>query len=406
MCAPNRLSPQDLARLARALGADLKIQPMPELPEVESLTPNPAPLARSAASSSARESARSRCAAASADFAAQITRPQNREHRAPRKISDRRSDGDHIILVHLGMSGSLTHRRPGFDGADFDPRHDHLEFSLDDDTRLVYNDPRRFGMVRLIARDALAAIAELQRNRPRAVLRSLQRRNIYADKARGRRAAIKNLIMDQRIVAGRREYLRLRDSVSRARAPDPPRRHGHRAPSWKKSSAVHARGPARRDRQPRHHLSQLSRLARTPRPLRHDACRSTAARANAAISARRRLRNVVVGQRASFYCPMCQMLARRGDLSMSKTILAARDSPRCFAMPLACCATSSLARRRTPRRIDWKRSTPRRSATFAVYLRFDTTNPPDNTAAAIAFMKSDPRQGRNRQPRPSSAAAA
>src|SRR6202050_3263510 len=77
-------------------------------------------------------------------------------------------DGDHVLLVHLGMSGSLTHRHDGFDAGEFNPHHDHLEFSLDDGSRLVYNDPRRVGMVRL----------------------------------GGRTAWIKNLIMYQRIVAG------------------------------------------------------------------------------------------------------------------------------------------------------------------------------------------------------------
>src|ERR1700685_4223484 len=57
-------------------------------------------------------------------------------------------DGDGVMLVHLGMPGSLTHRHEGFDAGEFNPHHDHLEFSLDDGSRLVYNDPPRFGMGR------------------------------------------------------------------------------------------------------------------------------------------------------------------------------------------------------------------------------------------------------------------
>jgi len=53
-------------------------------------------------------------------------------------------------------------RRANFLVGEFDPRHDHLDFSLDDDSSLVYNDPRRFGMVRLIARAMLASTAELK----------------------------------------------------------------------------------------------------------------------------------------------------------------------------------------------------------------------------------------------------
>src|SRR5216684_3792710 len=100
-------------------------------------------------------------------------------------------DGDYVILVHLGMSGSLTHRRDGFDTDDFDPRHDHLEFSLDDGSRLVYNDPRRFGMVRLVERVALASTAELKGLGPEPLSREFHA--VYlAEKARGRTGAIKN----------------------------------------------------------------------------------------------------------------------------------------------------------------------------------------------------------------------
>ena len=131
------------------------------------------------------------------------------EHRrtANRRLSRRAKylivefDGDYVMLVHLGMSGSLTHRIDGFDTDDFDPRHDHLEFSLDDDSRLVYNDPRRFGMVRLVERAALASTAELKSLGPEPLSREFNA-NYLAEKARGRRVAIKNLIMDQRIVAG------------------------------------------------------------------------------------------------------------------------------------------------------------------------------------------------------------
>ena len=34
--------------------------------------------------------------------------------------------GDTIILAHLGMSGSITHRHDGFDASEFDIKHDHL----------------------------------------------------------------------------------------------------------------------------------------------------------------------------------------------------------------------------------------------------------------------------------------
>ena len=53
------------------------------------------------------------------------------------------------MLVHLGMSGSLSHRRAAADAGPFNPRHDHVQFDLDDGSLLVYNDPRRFGLMKL-----------------------------------------------------------------------------------------------------------------------------------------------------------------------------------------------------------------------------------------------------------------
>jgi len=168
-------------------------------------------------------------------------------------------DGEDVMLVHLGMSGSLTHRHEGFDADEFDPRHDHLEFSLDDGSRLVYNDPRRFGMVSLVARAALAATAELKGLGPEPLSREFNA-DYLAGKARGRTASIKNLIMDQRIVAGigniyacrlscrqgarphridqepdygstnrrrYRQYLRFGDFISRRCASDAPSRPRH-----------------------------------------------------------------------------------------------------------------------------------------------------------------------------------
>src|SRR5215469_9775918 len=110
-------------------------------------------------------------------------------------------DGDNVILVHLGMSGSLTLRPQDFDESEFDPRHDHIVFRLDDGSRLVYNDPRRFGLVRLVARAKLPSLPELKGLGPEPLSPEFSADYLGA-KARGRKAAIKNLLMDQRIVAG------------------------------------------------------------------------------------------------------------------------------------------------------------------------------------------------------------
>ncbi len=109
--------------------------------------------------------------------------------------------GDLVLLVHLGMSGSLTHRRANFAVTEFDSRHDHVEFELDDGSRLVYNDPRRFGLIKAVPRAELSSLSELKSLGPEPL--SPQFSPAYLWRAtRGRTAPIKNLLMDQRVVAG------------------------------------------------------------------------------------------------------------------------------------------------------------------------------------------------------------
>jgi formamidopyrimidine-DNA glycosylase len=76
------------------------------------------------------------------------------------------SSGETLIL-HLGMTGRFTVARggrvsnlgefyfeAGSDGA-ADGAHDHVVFDLDDGTRIIYSDPRRFGLMDLAEAGAL-----------------------------------------------------------------------------------------------------------------------------------------------------------------------------------------------------------------------------------------------------------
>jgi len=212
-------------------------------------------------------------------------------------------DGGDAMLVHLGMSGSLTHRHAGFRADDFDPRHDHLEFSLDDGSRLVYNDPRRFGMVRLVGRGALASTAELRGLGPEPLSREFNA-DYLAARARGRTAAIKNLIMDQRIVAGIGNIYAA-EILFRAGV-RPTRRAGRvtRSEIEKIAAAVPAilraaigssgttfRSYRDSRGQPGRFAARLRAYGREGKPC---------------YTCSTPIKNVVVGQRASFYCPKCQ----------------------------------------------------------------------------------------------------
>jgi formamidopyrimidine-DNA glycosylase len=73
-------------------------------------------------------------------------------------------DGAEVLVMHLGMSGSFrieqaagAARRDLEACAPKDPAHDHVAFDLSNGARVVYNDPRRFGFMKLIERPELAA---------------------------------------------------------------------------------------------------------------------------------------------------------------------------------------------------------------------------------------------------------
>jgi formamidopyrimidine-DNA glycosylase len=227
--------------------------------------------------------------------------------------------GGGAMLVHLGMSGSLTHRgaspkaRNADDASDnaaedaglgaLDPSHDHIEFILDDGTRLVYNDPRRFGLLKLLPLERLSTIDELRSLGPEPLSTAFNA-DYLLKKARGRRVAIKNLLMDQRIVAGIGNIYAA-EILFRAGV-RPMRRAGRltrreieaivaAAPAVLRE-AIGGRGTTFRSYRdsrgrPGRFASRLRVYGREGKPC---------------YTCSTPIRNVVVGQRASFFCPTCQ----------------------------------------------------------------------------------------------------
>ncbi|MGH7931568.1 MAG: bifunctional DNA-formamidopyrimidine glycosylase/DNA-(apurinic or apyrimidinic site) lyase [Candidatus Binataceae bacterium] len=276
---------------------------MPELPEVESLRRI---LARSAVgrtlvAATVREPRLRRGVAS--DFASVIAGRtiENIGRRAKYLLVE--LSGDYLMMVHLGMSGSLTHRREGFAGGAFDPRHDHVEFVLDDGSRLVFNDPRRFGLMKLLRRSDLALVDELKSLGPEPLSPEFNA-DYFWRRTRGRTASIKNLLMDQRIVAGVGNIY-ASEILFRA-AVRPTRRAGKvsRAEIEKIAAATPAilheaigsRGTTFRSYrdsrgEPGRFASRLNVYGREGEPCR--VCGTA-------------IRSVVVGQRSSFYCPRCQ----------------------------------------------------------------------------------------------------
>ncbi len=98
-------------------------------------------------------------------------------------------------LVHLGMSGSLR-----FVGLD-EPAsvHDHVDWLFEDGLVLRLRDPRRFGAVLLC--EAPATHPLLKSLGPEPLTADFDGSTLHAA-SRGRKTAIKNLIMDSHVVVG------------------------------------------------------------------------------------------------------------------------------------------------------------------------------------------------------------
>jgi len=109
-------------------------------------------------------------------------------------------DGGVTLLSHLGMSGRWLYWRPGWTPDDT-LEHVHLKLAFEDGAALWFQDVRRFGMLRVVATDALDRDPSLRLLGPDplavprdgAALRSA---------ARGARTSIKTWLLDQRRIAG------------------------------------------------------------------------------------------------------------------------------------------------------------------------------------------------------------
>ena len=123
-------------------------------------------------------------------------------------------DRDETLVMHLGMSGRFEiaapaiRMRPG----DFalahppDPKHAHIVFTTEAGAVVTFYDPRRFGYMDLIASDALAEHPWFAGLGPEPVDLGAVGCGFdaayLARAAAGRKAPIKSLLLDQRVIAG------------------------------------------------------------------------------------------------------------------------------------------------------------------------------------------------------------
>jgi formamidopyrimidine-DNA glycosylase len=116
------------------------------------------------------------------------------------------ASGD-TLLMHLGMSGwfrveatrSSKRRRVDPEAA-LEHRHDHVVFTMSSGMTVTFNDPRRFGLMDLVATDR-AAHAPLDRLGPEPLSRAFSAHTL-ASRCANRRIPLKVALLDQRVVAG------------------------------------------------------------------------------------------------------------------------------------------------------------------------------------------------------------
>ena len=204
------------------------------------------------------------------------------------------TDRGDTLVFHLGMSG-----RWRVDPAEVE-KHDHFIIETDDGRRVALNDPRRFGSLDLERTDELAQWPPFKTLGPEPLdldARDLKRR------LAGRTAAIKLLLLDQRIVAGLGNIY-VCEALYRARI-HPKRAGGSLSLDRAKrlvpaihavlAEAIEAGGSTLRDfASPDGALGYFSkRFAVYDREGKACACGGT-------------VKRIVQGGRSTFYCPRCQ----------------------------------------------------------------------------------------------------
>ena len=101
------------------------------------------------------------------------------------------------IIFHLGMTGRLTLRKDTYEFQ----KHDHIAFILDGGSFLVFNDPRRFGMVYVSATNELWSQKYLKNIGPEPFSKQFNVKYLE-DCFKNRKIPIKSAIMDNKIVVG------------------------------------------------------------------------------------------------------------------------------------------------------------------------------------------------------------
>jgi formamidopyrimidine-DNA glycosylase len=182
---------------------------MPELPEVETVRRGLQPVMEGSKILKVEARRKDLRFPFQKDFAARLTGQTvtGLGRRAKYLMADLGS-GD-VLVMHLGMSGSFRvlkdeeQEAPGkFHHPRADSRaHDHVVFRMSSGATVVFNDPRRFGYMKIIARGAIEDEPLLRGLGPEPLGNEFDAK-MLARACVNKKTSLKAALLDQRVVAG------------------------------------------------------------------------------------------------------------------------------------------------------------------------------------------------------------
>lgn len=118
-------------------------------------------------------------------------------------------DTGEALIMHLGMSGRFSvvsdQGTKTFDDYAYDtgadPKHDHVVLHVEGGLQIIYNDPRRFGFMDIVSRDAIDLCKHFKAMGPEPLGNAFSAQVLEAA-FDGKKSPIKSALLDQSIVAG------------------------------------------------------------------------------------------------------------------------------------------------------------------------------------------------------------
>ena len=179
---------------------------MPELPEVETVRRGLAPAMEGARVDKVEVRHRGLRWPIAKDFETRIegNTVEGLGRRAKYLIADL-SSGD-VLVMHLGMSGSFRvgkDAKPGvyYHETSKSTAHDHVVFHMSNGQTITFNDPRRFGSMKLVPRAKLDAEPLLRGIGPEPLGNEFDAA-MLAKACQAKKTSLKAALLDQRVVAG------------------------------------------------------------------------------------------------------------------------------------------------------------------------------------------------------------